>query len=136
MELLNAEDFLSAEIKPSERQNEIIAKIIASYNNSSRIAATYKTFSEVYAEYFSYKYERNRTREYSKSSVYAIRSAYNHSQALHDRPFQELRTEDLQKVIDNCEKNMRPKNTLKIFLSRCTIMHIPMTCATGIMRTM
>ncbi len=109
----DAEDFLSTEIKPSDRQNDVIAKIIASYNNNTRLATTYKTFSEVYEEYFSYKYERDKTRDYSKSSVYAIRSAYKHSQALHDRPFQELRTEDLQKVIDSCEKKHATKEHIK-----------------------
>lgn len=109
----NAEDFLAAEIKPSERQGDVIAKIIASYNNNSRLSATYKTFSEVYAEYFAYKYERDKTREYSRSSVYAIRSAYKHSKALHNKPFRELRTEDLQTVIDRCEKKHATKEHIK-----------------------
>ncbi len=109
----NAGDFLSTEIKPSERQNEIINKIIAFYNSSNRMASASKTFAEVYQEYFTYKYERDKTREYSKSSIGATKSAYNQAKALHDKPFSSLRTEDLQDVIDNCEKKHAAKEHIK-----------------------
>ncbi len=114
----NAGDFLTAEIKPSDRQNDIISKIIASYNSSSRIALDAKTFSEVYQEFFTYKYERDKTREYSKSAIGATKSAYNQAKVLHDKPFNSLRTEDLQAVIDNCEKKHATKEHIKNLFSQ------------------
>ena len=109
----NASDFLNPEIKPTERQNDIISKILASYNNRVRTAAQSRTFADVYEEFYSYKYERDRTREYSSSTIYATRSAYSHAAALHDRSFQELKTEDLQAVIDNCQKKHATKEHIK-----------------------
>lgn len=109
----DASHFLNPEIKPTERQNDIISKILASYNNQTRATAQLKTFAEVYEEYFSYKYERDKTREYSSSAIYATRSAYNHAAALHNKCFQELKTEDLQAVIDNCQKKHATKEHIK-----------------------
>ena len=107
------ESFLSAKIKPSDRQNDIISKIIASYNNNTRIAADAKSFSDVYEEFFSYKYERDKTRVYSASSIGATRAAFKQASILHNKPFRDLKTEDLQSVIDNCEKKHATKEHIK-----------------------
>lgn len=108
-----ADDFLSAEIKPSDRQKEIIGKIIASYNNNSRAAAESKSFSDVYEEFFSYKYERDKTRVYSASSIGATKAAYKQAAALHNKPFRDIKTDDLQAVIDRCEKKHATKEHIK-----------------------
>lgn len=108
-----AEKFLSAKISPSDRQNDVIKKIIASYNNNSRTAADSMTFSEVYEKFFSHKYEKDQTRQYSRSSLDATRSAYKHALLLHDKPFQSLRTDDLQEVIDNCNRKHATKEHIK-----------------------
>ena len=111
-----AEDFARTKIEPSDRRNDIINKIIAAYNNASRADADAKTFSDVYGEFFSYKYERDKTRQYSKSSIDATKSAYGHAALLHDKPFQSLRTEDLQGVIDNCQrKHATKEHILNLF---------------------
>ncbi len=105
----DAEHFSNVEINPSDKQNAVINKIIASYNNNNRIAADSKTFTEVYEEYFKYKYEKDKTRQYSDSAVGATKSAYKHSAALYDKPFKSIKTEDLQAVIDNCPKKHATK---------------------------
>lgn len=109
----NADDFVTREIKPGDRQNDVVSKIIASYNNNSRIASNSKTFSDVYEEFYQYKYERDKTRAYSRSSMDATRSAYNHAVVLHDKPFADIRTDDLQAVIDNCNKSHATKEHIK-----------------------
>lgn len=109
----NAENFLNREIKSTDRQNDVISKIIASYNNSNRISSASKTFSEVYDEFYQYKYERDKTRVYSRSSIDATRSAYNHTKVLHDKPFADIKTDDLQSVIDNCDKKHATKEHIK-----------------------
>ena len=109
----NAEDFSTAEIKPSDRQNEVINKIIAAYNNNCRAASELKTFSEIYTEFFSYKYERDKTREYSKATIYATKTAYKNAKVLHNKPFKALKTQDLQEVIDNCDKKHATKEHIQ-----------------------
>lgn len=100
-------------VKPTERQNDIIKKIIASYNRESRNMTQHKTFSEVYEEFYAYKYERDKTRLYSVSTVNATKAAYKHVAPLHDKSFVGLKTEDLQKVIDNCQKKHATKEHIK-----------------------
>lgn len=109
----NAENFSGAEMRPTDRQNDIINKIIASYNNNSRIAAESKTFSDVYEEFFTYKYEKDKSRQYSKSSVNATRVAYKYAASLYNRPFKSIKTEDLQAVIDSCMKKHATKEHIK-----------------------
>ena len=101
--------FMAPEIKESDKTNDIINKIISSYNNKMRSEASEKTFAEVYQEFYNYKFMRDKTRTYSKSAMYALQAAYNHSKALHNRPFKQLKTEDLQAVIDNCPKKHATK---------------------------
>lgn len=109
----DSEKFSRAEIKETDKQNDIISKIIAAYNSKSRLESELKTFAEVYEEFFKYKYERDKTRVYSKSTIWATKAAYNNSKVLHGRPFRTLMTEDLQSVIDNCEKKHATKEHIK-----------------------
>ncbi len=105
--------FTSREIKPGCKQDDVISKIIASYNSHSRASVSSKTFAEVYDEFFQYKYERDKTRVYSRSSMDATRAAYNHAAVLHDKPFADIKTNDLQSVIDNCNKRHATKEHIK-----------------------
>lgn len=101
--------FSAPEIKDSDKANDIISKIISSYNNKVRNQADEKTFAEVYEEFYDYKFNRDKTRTYSVSAMYAMKGAYKHSQALHNKAFRHLKTEDLQAVIDNCPKKHATK---------------------------
>ncbi len=107
------EKFARNEIKSTDRNEDVIAKIIASYNNTTRLSANLKTFAEVYEEFYQYKYERDKTRVYSRSSIDATRSAFNHAKVLHDKPFANIKTDDLQSVIDNCDKRHATKEHIK-----------------------
>lgn len=60
------------------------------------------TFTEVYNQFFERKYIKGK-RKYSQSSINCTIMAYNKCAALHDRPFKELRTDDLQTILDNWE---------------------------------
>lgn len=105
----NAEHFSAPEIGTSDKKQDVISKIIASYNCQTRNAVRARSFAEVYAEFFSYKYERDKTRSYSKSSIGATKAAYGQASALHDIPFCSIKTEDLQAVVDNCPKKHATK---------------------------
>lgn len=76
-------------------------RILADYNRSKGITAKKgKTFKEVYAEFYRWKYEGSK--EYSEASKNSSRAAFRNCSALHDRVFDELRYKDLQDVVDNC----------------------------------
>ena len=70
----------------------------APYDLSSRNI----TFKEVYQNYFTEKYERNKKRTFSKSSKDSANAAFKNCYALHGRKFNELKKSDLQNVIDAC----------------------------------
>lgn len=72
------------------------------------------TFAEVYEEFYDYKYERDKSRQYSKSSRDSTRAAFKNCAAIHDTIFEYIRHKDLQAVIDNCP---RKHATLELILS-------------------
>lgn len=96
------ESFSSHKIKDDDKTDVVIQKIISSFNGKNRLNENKKTYADIYQEYYSYKFERDKTREYSKSSIYAAQAGFKNSSALHNKVFRDLRTDDLQKVIDDC----------------------------------
>ena len=105
----NPESIACPQLRETERKQDVVSKIIAAYNRQARSTSKSQSFAEVYAEFFAYKYERDRTRTYSKSSIGATKAAYSQAAALHDMPFRSIKTEDLQAVIDNCTKKHATK---------------------------
>lgn len=61
-----------------------------------------KTFAEVYEDFFKWKFERDKSKKYSVSTLRSTRAAFNNCKSVHDKIFNELRHDDLQKVIDSC----------------------------------
>lgn len=59
-----------------------------------------KTFKEVYEEFYADKYGSKK--QFSRSTMKSTVFAFKNCAAIHDRPFRELRHNDLQSVIDNC----------------------------------
>lgn len=92
------------EIKINSEQSEfdVVSKILAVYNASSRNAKEGKTFTQIYEEYFDYKYNRDKTRNYSAQSKQSTKAAFKNCSQLHDKIFSQLSTADLQKVVDDC----------------------------------
>lgn len=89
---------------PCDGDTDIIGRILADYSamKGKEPETAEKTFSEVYEDFYKYKFERDKSKTYSKSSQYSIRAAYKNCSALHDKPFRSLRHDDLQKVVDCC----------------------------------
>lgn len=86
--------------------NDLIQRILADYNQISRadvdLQQNRKTFAEVYENFYSWKYEQDKSRSYSKSTKNSTRAAFMNCSVLHNRPFSSLRYEDLQSVLDCC----------------------------------
>lgn len=58
------------------------------------------TFSDIYKLWFEWKYIKG-VKKYSVSSIACAKGAFNKCTALHDRIFKEIRTPDMQAIIDD-----------------------------------
>ena len=89
---------------PQSGDTAVINRILADYIKitGKTQEAPGKTFSEVYEEFYRYKFERDKSREYSDSLKSSLRAAFRNCSELHERTFNELRHDDLQEVIDCC----------------------------------
>lgn len=92
----------TAEISDSK----LIQSILADYNLTKaadeKLEAAKKTFSDVYEDFFQWKYERDQSRKFSESSKNSTRAAYKNCSAIHDKVFADLRHQDLQNIVDAC----------------------------------
>ncbi len=84
----------------------------ATYSEAYDALATYRqepydlkarklTFAQIYERWYAYKYVDSK-RKYSNASMNSTRAAYHNSSALHNRIFDEIRVDDLQRVVDGC----------------------------------
>ena len=96
----------SPELLTSNSPDDVIRHILSDYNRTQREKAGEvkgKTFKEVYDDFYDYKYNQDKSRTYSPQTKRSTKSAFNNCAALHDRIFRDLRHDDLQKVVDDCE---------------------------------
>lgn len=74
---------------------------LAEYNrNPFDVKKRDLTFSEVYQMWFKWKYE-NSAKTYSQSSISCTKGAFQKCTALHDRKITDLRTGDMQSILDD-----------------------------------
>ncbi len=80
----------------------LASRLLADYARVKGVepAEPERTFSDVYQAFYALKFREGHT--YSKHTVNSTKAAYKNCSTLHDRPFRELRSQDLQAVIDNC----------------------------------
>ena len=90
----------------SQSDSNFINRILSDYNLTKaadeRTMVAKKTFAEVYEEFYTWKYEQDKSRVYSHQAKDSTRAAFKNSKAIHNRPFSDLRHQDLQNVIDAC----------------------------------
>lgn len=91
-------------IDGSENLGQFTRMILADYNRirEPEPASEEKTFAEVYNEFYDFKFNRDKSRKYSASSLRSTAAAFKNCSELHDMVFSSLRYSDLQSVIDNC----------------------------------
>lgn len=86
--------------------SKFIERILADYNMcksaNERNIEQKRSFADVYHDFYAWKYESDKGRVYSKSSMRATTTAFHNCKQIHDRPLVDLRHPDLQKVIDDC----------------------------------
>ena len=91
-------------IEPGGNMDALAQAILADYGRITHLEKVEEkpTFSEVYKQFYHYKYERDKSRTYSKQTKNSTGTAFGNCAALHDRPFADLRHKDLQAVVDDC----------------------------------
>lgn len=87
---------------PKSDQTGVITRILSDYSKITGKApeSRGKTFAEVYEDFYQYKFERDKSREYSIALKNSLRAAFRNCSAIHDYPFRDLRHDDLQNVLD------------------------------------
>ena len=99
------ENELDASSGKTPELNALAQRILADYNRTKSVpeeTAKKKTFAEVYEGFYRHKFEEDKSRTYSKSSIRACKTAFKNCADLHDRAFADLKYPDLQKVVDDC----------------------------------
>ena len=87
-------------------------QMLAEYNaNPYDVAAAKTTFAEVYDKFYASKVD-----VVGEASLKSYAHAYGICEPLHDRLFSELKLQDLQNLIDNCDKNYPTLKKIKILL--------------------
>lgn len=86
--------------------DSLVQHILADYGKTAgeEIIQTAPTFKDVYEGFYHYKYEEDTSKTYSDSSKASTKAAFLHCAAIHNIPFENLRHDDLQKVVNNCKK--------------------------------
>lgn len=85
----------------------LVQRIIADYSTLKGVEEKHPeihepTFSEVFEGFYKWKFEDNKSREYSKASKCNYKVAYKNCSALHNRKFNSIHYKDMQEVVDSC----------------------------------
>lgn len=96
------------EVAPTTDVDALISRIVADYNTIKGVEDKHPeikklTFSEVYEQFFDWKYNNPNKKQLSKASRANTIVAYKNCKNLHDREFTSIKVSDLQDVIDSCK---------------------------------
>lgn len=86
----------------------IIKNLLADYlqvtkqNSDDENECNSPTFKDVFEGYYKFKYEEDKSKKYSQSSMKSTQAAFRNCAVLHDLPFKDLRHDDLQNVLKEC----------------------------------
>lgn len=83
-----------------ETRDEATAALLEYNKEPYDLQANKLTFADVYNKYFERKYVKGK-KQYSASSINCTKMAFKKCAALHDRIFKDLRTDDLQTILDD-----------------------------------
>ena len=92
------------EIAPTTDADALIKRIIADYSTIKGVEDKHPeikklTFSEVYEQFWKWKFSDGKL---SKSSKQSYAAAFKNCKEIHGRIFEDLKAPDLQAIIDNC----------------------------------
>lgn len=110
-----------AEINDNQNTDKFIQTLLANYNlirgndNNAEDSLTYKdVFFRFYNRKFGHGFEEKGVKR--SSMEYALRAGFKNSEALHDKIFTDITSDDLQEVLDNCPlKHASVEHILKLY---------------------
>lgn len=86
----------------SSSADKLAQKIIADYSYMRNADhETYKTFIEVYEEFYDDKYVKDKSREYAPGTINNTKTAFSYCKKLYDVPFKNIRLSDMQDLVDD-----------------------------------
>lgn len=83
-----------------ETRDEATAALLQYNKDPYDIRNDKMTFSEVYQQFYERKFVKGK-KQYSQSSINCCRGAFKKCAVLHNRIFKEIRTDDLQSILDD-----------------------------------
>lgn len=111
-ELLLSESLASGKTDDTKELDGIVRRILSDYEQwhatdekkeeTEEEKRKKMTFSEVYREFYEWKFGENAPKKLSDSRRRTVKNAYDNMASLHSRIFRELRVDDLQAVINAC----------------------------------
>lgn len=109
------------EISPSNGSVDAVVKRLLSDYNQIKGApdpTPGKTFAQLYEEFYTWKFERDKSRSYSKSTIYMMQAGFSHCAALHDKEISQISYQELQTLLDNDPQRHAGKEHLQAFLKQ------------------
>lgn len=97
----------------AKTRNEGLQMLAKYHEHPFNIETGDMTFREVYESWSEDKYENA-----SRSTINGYRAAYNACSKLYEQKFRELKTKDLQDVIDSCDRNYPTLRKIKILFNQ------------------
>lgn len=96
------------EVSPTTDIDALVSRLIADYNTIKGVEEKHPeikklTFSEVYEQFWQWKFENPNKKKLSPQSKASTRAAYKNCEVLHNREFESIKVAELQNVLDNCE---------------------------------
>ena len=76
------------------------------------VSADMVTFSEVYEQFYDYKFGENAAKELSKASQNAFNSGFKHLEQIHDKAIGSITLEALQGIVNSCERKQATKENI------------------------
>lgn len=114
------EQTLNLSTGQNESLERLTRQILADYNQYKGAAAEAqgKTFSELYKDFYTWKFERDKSREYSERTKEMIKQGFKRSLALHGRDIKTIQYQELQRLLDEDDQRRAGKEHLRSFLSQ------------------
>lgn len=98
---------------PHGNPSDVVERILADYMRVTKRTEGL-TFSEVYKRAYEWKFSH---KELSTSAKNYYHYAFQYCESIHNKVFASLRQNDLQKVIDDCNKSFSSKDSIRTMLS-------------------
>lgn len=84
-----------------------------------------KTVSEVYEEFYAWKYGEHAAKKLSEQSKASTKSAYSHLEPLHSRPLESVTLEDWQQLVNNLDMSRSTTNNVVMLIKQLYRYAIP-----------